>query len=133
MLIYKLLGIWVLERAIEIALGSYMLLIVFGTNASSSYSGTAGDLYINAIYILFFYIASGFIVSAILFGLWRRSTAPFVQSAVLTGCFLVHMLLFMLIGRMDLEDLAPLVLFGAGVIALSNFAGSLLLSRMIRE
>src|SRR3954468_7608158 len=98
MLIIKRLAVWVLERSIEIVLGAYLLFNLFGTNGSSSHPGLLGDLYLNAIYVLFFYAASGFIVSTIYFGLWRRFTNPAIQSAALGGCFLAHLSLFTLLG-----------------------------------
>ena len=119
-----------MERAIETLLGSYLLIRVFGSNASSRYRGFTGDLYINSIYLSFFYVASGFFVSTLYFGLWRRSDNPVIQSSILAGAFIFHLVLFLFLGQIDLDSLAILVFFGATIVFLSNFAGSVFFDRI---
>lgn len=129
MLTLKKICVWAVERAIEIISGAFILLGVFGTNSNSRYPGVAGDLYINSIFVLGFYIASGFVVSTIYFGLAKRIGNPVLQSGAMAGYFLVHVLLFMLIGRIEPAKIAVVALLGAGAVALASFVGSVLLGR----
>lgn len=130
MLKLRFLWIWVLERLIEIILGAYLLLQVYGTNASSTYPGIVGDLYMNAIYVSFFYIASGFVISTLYFGLWKRVDNLAIQSLIMTGAFLTHLFLIMLLGRIDSSRLSILAFYGATIITLTSFTGSLIFKRI---
>ncbi|MEQ1549245.1 MAG: hypothetical protein ABL918_11465 [Chakrabartia sp.] len=124
MLILRLFAIWILERVIEVALGAYLLLRIFGTNASYQYSGNTGDLYVNMIYLSLFYIASGFIFSTLYFGLFKRFYSIVTQCFVMGCAFLAHLGLFLLLGRINPNKLLVLAFFGASIVVLSSIVGS---------
>ena len=125
MLRIKEVVIWIVERILEIFAGSVVALAIFGSNFSYRFPGVIGDLWLNFIYVLFFFVVSGYVVSAFYFGLIRRSRRPEVQAAFMTVIFLAHFTVFAILSAaIDFRTAVGIGSLGALCVAIVNYFGA---------
>lgn len=114
----KMLVPWSAERATEIAFASYLLSFVFGGHEGLGWR----DLILE---VWFFYLATGYIVSTLVFGVIIRNAEVTLQGTTMVAVFLVHASALMFVfGHFEAQTAARILVFGACIVALCNLVGS---------
>jgi hypothetical protein len=119
--------VWSLERAAELFAGAVLALIIFGRSSSPMGATLLGELKLNLIGFSFFYVASGYIVSCIAFGLLSPRRRPWVHGASMAAIFLAHAAIFFLFTTGGFAFPILALVAGAGVVAFVNTAGTAVL------
>ena len=101
LLIIKSLGLWVLEKASELALGAIICVIFLGRNSednSISYIDVyKQDLGIVAIFMLY----SGYIITSFIFSIFRPNLKPLQRILIQIIIFLLHCVVFLVAVRSE--------------------------------
>lgn len=127
-------SIQVLERLLEFALLTLVLLLVFGWPMPSSGRGL-GDAFLRTSSItLFFYLVSGYAFTSILISTLWRTITPWRHAVLITIAFLARVIAFLLFSSFEeYKNIGKGVALGSVVVFLVNFAGSMLISAIDNE
>jgi hypothetical protein len=114
----RMLVPWFVERTTEIALASYLLSFVFGGHEGLGWR----DL---TLVVWFFYLATGYIVSTLVFGVFKRNADVTCQGTTMVTVFLVHAsALLFVFGHFEAQEASRILVFGSCIVALCNLLGS---------
>lgn len=123
MLIRKAI-VWALERGAELFTGAVLAFIIYGPSNFPAHSTWIEEIRLNLFGVGFFYVASGFVVSCVAFGLLLPRRKPLSHGALIGTLFVAHALLFFaFIARGSELPLAPIA-SGAVAVFLINVAGT---------
>lgn len=123
--------IWTLERVTELSLAVLFSLFLWGPIEYSHARGIPSAIYIRIVLILFFYIASGYVFSTLILGLFIRRRGILIHSAVMALAFLVQFTIFALLSGGGVRDPFLTAALGTMIVILAAFVGTLAHSRLL--
>ncbi len=126
-MLMKTLAVWLLERAAELLTGAILAYLVFGPSNFPPGSGLAGEIRVGLVAVSFFYVASGYIISCVAFGLLTPRRKPLLHGATMAALFLAHSLVFSLFIAGGAFFPVLLIIGGAIAVFAFNAAGTALL------
>jgi hypothetical protein len=124
MLIFRRLVRWVIERVIELVLGTIAVILTFGSSNYQTNSISVKEIIDCCYFVIAFFVVSGYIftsmVISIVFSvrhLWRH-----IWSNVFLFSFHASLFLFIIVRSSVLRDLL-LIIIGACIVSLTAIVG----------